>query len=188
MFLPRRLSMIVQYFISVVGKQRVHMLSDGWFYVCGYCCSPVFKKENSPLDQRMVHTQKSHDLGLIERNTAIFFFFAVGWPIFYECRNLHHIIARSNTYEKKTHSEVIHYARRFGHWECFQRPEIHRCFVSFNWIYCLKTCFLLQTEDNEYCAMLFIDCSVFSCSLHSITTRGSTILCSIHYCTIFFTN
>jgi len=26
------------------------------------------------------------------------------------------------------------------------------------------------------------------CSLHSITTRGLTVLCSINYCAIFFTN
>jgi len=134
-----------------------------------------------------LHAQKSYDLGLSERNDCKLCLRLRGLS-FYECRNLHPIIARSNTYEKQNQSAFIHCARRFGHWKCFQRPEIHRCFVPIQWIYCLKTSFMLQTDDNEYCAILFIDYSVFSCSLHSITTSGSTILCSINYCTVFFTN
>jgi hypothetical protein len=164
-----------------MGVRRVLMLSNYWFYFCGYCCSPVFKKENSAPDQRMVqtkttlHTQKSYDLGLSEGNDCKLCLRLDGLS-FYEFRNLHPIIGRRNTYEKQNDSAFIHYARLFGHWKCFQRLEILRCFVPIQWIYCLKTCFLLQTYDNEYSAILFIDYSVFSCSLHSITISGSTIL------------
>jgi len=62
----------------------------------------VFKKENMPLDQRMVqtkttlHTQKSCDLGLSELNDCKICL-RLGGPLFCECRNLHPISARSNT-------------------------------------------------------------------------------------------
>lgn len=149
------------YFILVVGVRQVRMLSGDWFCLCGCCFSPVFKKrkfapgpKNGTHEDHITHTEV---LWLkTEWAKRLQIFFAVRWPIVLRvARDLRPIIAESNTYEKQP--AFIHYARRFDYWKCFQRPEIFRCSVSsIHWIYSLKTCLLLQTDDSsvntaQYC-------------------------------------
>ena len=148
MFLSRRLSIIVQYFIWFVGYAQWNVQ---WYLccLCGHCFIHVLKNgHESSLEQRGVQTKPRiqtenlmKGLMVTESLTTLFiylFYYNNNYYLFYFiCASL---VQSSSWWEtqgsyplkslkkywhaRSSQSALVHYATFFSHWNYFWRPEI----------------------------------------------------------------
>ena len=131
--------------------------------LCGHCFSPALKKGNkSPPDQRMVQmttTIHTKDLMLSEPNDYKITLRFDGPPFDGPLNAATPSVAKEVlTRKKQSLSAFVRYDTLSGHWKCFWRPEIRKCYMS-TVIPVLQTWLLLGRQTDGNCMNMARHCA-----------------------------
>jgi len=149
----------------------------------GHCFDPLFK--NGTNEDHSTDSSLVIGLRLREPNDYNFFLCVFAWSIvwiLWPPQSLKEILAR------RIHSEsaFIHYARLFGHWKCFWRPENHRYSISsICWNYYAGGMFTARQSDGNWTnsaryylqtIIIFFSCAQYILSIYIWLAQYTVVL------------